>query len=116
MTNSPRTVCVRADLPPHVLYLRAELTFGAGGGQIFWLIPPTDQNVQLYEDWVLSGKQGDVFFGDTVERCGRIELKPGDTFFIPTGQNWGRGTGNGGRWWGETGGCWEGWGGVNALG
>ncbi|XP_043200889.1 jmjC domain-containing histone demethylation protein 1-like [Amphibalanus amphitrite] len=55
------------------------------GGKIFWLIPPTDQNVQLYEDWVLSGKQGDVFFGDTVERCGRIELRPGDTFFIPTG-------------------------------
>ena len=42
--------------------------------------------MQLYEDWVLSGKQGDVFFGDTVEQCGRIELKPGDTFFIPTGE------------------------------
>ncbi|XP_037091334.1 LOW QUALITY PROTEIN: lysine-specific demethylase 2B-like, partial [Pollicipes pollicipes] len=55
------------------------------GGKVFWLIPPSDQNVQLYENWVLSGKQGDVFFGDTVEQCGRIELKPGDTFFIPTG-------------------------------
>lgn len=55
------------------------------GQKIFWLIPPTERNFQLYEQWVLSGKQGDVFFGETVEKCGRVTLSEGDTFFIPTG-------------------------------
>uniref|UniRef100_A0ACB8FYV6 Uncharacterized protein n=1 Tax=Sphaerodactylus townsendi TaxID=933632 RepID=A0ACB8FYV6_9SAUR len=53
--------------------------------EIFWLIPPTSQNLELYEEWVLSGKQSDVFLGDRVERCQRIELKQGHTFFIPSG-------------------------------
>lgn len=53
--------------------------------QIFWLIPPTERNLQLYEQWVLSGKQSDIFFGDTVVKCGRVELSQGNTFFIPTG-------------------------------
>jgi F-box/leucine-rich repeat protein 10/11 len=52
---------------------------------VFWLIPPTEQNFKLYEQWILSGKQGDIFFGDTVEECGRVSLNAGDTFFIPTG-------------------------------
>ncbi|KAJ6656616.1 hypothetical protein lerEdw1_003503 [Lerista edwardsae] len=55
------------------------------GGKIFWLIPPTLQNLELYEEWVLSGKQSDIFLGDRVERCQRIELKQGHTFFIPSG-------------------------------
>lgn len=54
--------------------------------QIFWLIPPTERNLQLYEQWVLSGKQSDIFFGDTVVKCGRVELNQGNTFFIPTGK------------------------------
>ncbi|XP_028908779.1 lysine-specific demethylase 2B isoform X3 [Ornithorhynchus anatinus] len=55
------------------------------GGKIFWLIPPTLHNLELYEEWVLSGKQSDIFLGDRVERCQRIELKQGNTFFIPSG-------------------------------
>ncbi|XP_030376620.1 jmjC domain-containing histone demethylation protein 1 [Scaptodrosophila lebanonensis] len=55
------------------------------GSKVFWLIPPTDRNLQLYEKWVLSGKQADVFFGDTVEKCARVYLTAGNTFFIPTG-------------------------------
>ncbi|GIY20312.1 hypothetical protein CDAR_206162 [Caerostris darwini] len=55
------------------------------GKKVFWLIPPTEKNLALYENWVLSGKQGDVFFGDTVEKCARVHLESGDTFFIPTG-------------------------------
>uniref|UniRef100_A0A1B6EBZ4 [histone H3]-dimethyl-L-lysine(36) demethylase n=1 Tax=Clastoptera arizonana TaxID=38151 RepID=A0A1B6EBZ4_9HEMI len=55
------------------------------GSKIFWLIPPTEDNIQLYEKWVLSGKQEDVFFGETVECCGRVMLEEGNTFFIPTG-------------------------------
>jgi F-box/leucine-rich repeat protein 10/11 len=55
------------------------------GGKVFWLIPPTEHNLALYERWVLSGKQSDIFFGDTVDKCARISLMEGNTFFIPTG-------------------------------
>ncbi|XP_015787809.1 lysine-specific demethylase 2A [Tetranychus urticae] len=55
------------------------------GQKVFWLIPPSERNIQLFEQWVLSGKQSDIFFGDTVEQCARIRLYDGYTFFIPTG-------------------------------
>ncbi|XP_078680561.1 lysine-specific demethylase 2A-like isoform X1 [Branchiostoma floridae x Branchiostoma belcheri] len=55
------------------------------GGKVFWLIPPTPENLELYEKWVLSGKQGDLFFGDMVKKCARVRLEEGYTFFIPTG-------------------------------
>uniref|UniRef100_G3PVP3 [histone H3]-dimethyl-L-lysine(36) demethylase n=1 Tax=Gasterosteus aculeatus aculeatus TaxID=481459 RepID=G3PVP3_GASAC len=55
------------------------------GGKVFWLIPPTPQNLELYENWVLSGKQGDIFLGDRASDCQRIELKQGCTFIIPSG-------------------------------
>lgn len=52
---------------------------------MFWLIPPSPQNLELYENWVLSGKQGDVFLGDRATDCQRIELKQGCTLIIPSG-------------------------------
>lgn len=55
------------------------------GGKVFWLIPPTPQNLELYENWVLSAKQGDIFLGDKASACQRIELKQGYTFMIPSG-------------------------------
>ena len=54
------------------------------GKKIFFLIPPTDENLRQYEAWVLSGKQSHTFFGDLVESCCRIELMAGNTFFIPS--------------------------------
>uniref|UniRef100_A0A7N9B249 [histone H3]-dimethyl-L-lysine(36) demethylase n=1 Tax=Mastacembelus armatus TaxID=205130 RepID=A0A7N9B249_9TELE len=55
------------------------------GGKVFWLIPPSPQNLEMYENWVLSGKQGDTFLGDKCHDCQRIELKQGNTFIIPSG-------------------------------
>ncbi|MED6255639.1 hypothetical protein ATANTOWER_012589 [Ataeniobius toweri] len=55
------------------------------GAKVFWLIPPTSQNLGMYEDWVLSGKQGDIFLGDKCYDCQRIELQQGNTFIIPSG-------------------------------
>ncbi|XP_073442081.1 lysine-specific demethylase 2B isoform X4 [Dendrobates tinctorius] len=52
---------------------------------VFWLIPPTQYNLQLYEEWLLSGKQTDIFLGDRSQGCQRIELQQGHTFFIPSG-------------------------------
>ncbi|XP_063740271.1 lysine (K)-specific demethylase 2Aa isoform X6 [Eleginops maclovinus] len=53
--------------------------------KVFWLIPPTPPNLELYENWVLSGKQGDIFLGDRASDCQRVELKQGCTFIIPSG-------------------------------
>ncbi|XP_056593131.1 lysine-specific demethylase 2B isoform X1 [Triplophysa dalaica] len=55
------------------------------GKKVFWLIPPSPHNLSLYEDWVLSGKQSDIFLGDRADGCQRIELQQGFTFFIPSG-------------------------------
>ncbi|KAM4732735.1 LOW QUALITY PROTEIN: lysine-specific demethylase 2A [Anableps anableps] len=55
------------------------------GAKVFWLIPPTLQNLEMYENWVLSGKQGDIFLGDKCYDCQRIELQQGNTFIIPSG-------------------------------
>ena len=53
--------------------------------QIFWLIPPTEKNLAIYENWVLSGKQQNVFLGDQVEKCSIIEMSAGNTFLMPSG-------------------------------
>lgn len=55
------------------------------GKKIFWMAPPTELNLQAFEEWTLSGMQQDVFFGDTVDECFRVELTAGNTFFIPSG-------------------------------
>ena len=52
---------------------------------MFWLIPPTEKNLAIYENWVLSGKQQDVFLGDQVEKCSIIEMVAGNTFLMPSG-------------------------------
>ncbi|CAH1801472.1 unnamed protein product [Owenia fusiformis] len=55
------------------------------GEKIFWLIEPTEENLQIYEEWTLSANQGDVFLATQVKECQKIHLKAGYTFFIPTG-------------------------------
>ena len=54
--------------------------------QVFWLIPPTEKNLAIYENWVLSGKQQDVFLGDQVEKCSIVEMTAGNTFLMPSGK------------------------------
>lgn len=58
--------------------------------QVFWLIPPTAHNLELYENWLLSGKQGDIFLGDRVSDCQCLGLKQGYTFVIPSGKQDGK--------------------------
>ena len=55
------------------------------GKKVFWLIPPTETNLKVYEQWTLSGKQSNVFFGDLVDKCGKVVLESGNTFLIPSG-------------------------------
>nr|CAD7435438.1 unnamed protein product [Timema monikensis] len=53
--------------------------------EIFWLIPPTEHNLELYEQWLVSEKSPSTFLGDKVEKCGRCILSPGETLLIPSG-------------------------------
>lgn len=55
------------------------------GRKIFWMVPPTELNLQVFEHWTLSGNPQHLFLGDTVEDCFRVELEQGNTFFIPSG-------------------------------
>jgi len=52
--------------------------------QIFWLMPPTKENYELYEEWSLAGSK-DIFFADEVKSCQRIVLVPGHFLLIPAG-------------------------------
>ena len=51
------------------------------------MIPPTEQNLEIFEQWALSPHQTDEFFGDLVDKCYRVHLVAGDTFMIPTGMS-----------------------------
>uniref|UniRef100_A0A915CM40 JmjC domain-containing protein n=1 Tax=Ditylenchus dipsaci TaxID=166011 RepID=A0A915CM40_9BILA len=55
------------------------------GKKIFWLIEPTEENILLYEEWILGGNNSESFFGRIVNKCIRVELNPGNTFIIPSG-------------------------------
>lgn len=55
------------------------------GEKIFYLARPTAANLGLFEAWSSSRNQGQLFFGDQVDRCYRCPLRQGQTLFIPTG-------------------------------
>ncbi|KAL5515084.1 hypothetical protein EMCRGX_G000202 [Ephydatia muelleri] len=55
------------------------------GEKVFYLIPPSDESLRLYENWVMSSDQSEVFFGDLVPKCYECHLSAGNTFFIPSG-------------------------------
>jgi len=52
--------------------------------QVFWLVPPTKENCELYEEWSLACKK-DVFFADEVKSCQRVVIEPGQLLIIPAG-------------------------------
>ncbi|CAI4232387.1 unnamed protein product [Auanema sp. JU1783] len=54
------------------------------GQKIFWMVEPTEANIRVYEEFIKNPEQTG-FFGDVVDRCVRVVLKPGDTMIIPSG-------------------------------
>ncbi|OQV23937.1 Lysine-specific demethylase 7A [Hypsibius exemplaris] len=56
------------------------------GRKIFYLIPPTDENLMKYEMWMRSppAEQSSTFLGDKCD-CYRLELKEGNTILMPSG-------------------------------
>ncbi len=65
--------------------LKLNLPFLFQGEKVFYLIRPTPANLVLYERWVSSSNQGEMFFGDQVDVCYKAVIKQGQTLFIPTG-------------------------------
>ena len=55
------------------------------GEKHFFLIKPTPGNLSLYERWMRLSSQSETFLGDMVDKCYKLELKQGQTLFIPTG-------------------------------
>ena len=56
------------------------------GEKIFYLIPPTEENLKVYESWSLSYHYTDVFLGDLVPKCYMCRLSAGNTLFTPSGR------------------------------
>ena len=52
--------------------------------QICWLVPPTKENYELYEEWSLAGNK-DIFFADEVKSCQKIVMDPGHLLLVPAG-------------------------------
>ncbi|CAF1108320.1 unnamed protein product [Rotaria magnacalcarata] len=57
------------------------------GKKVFWLIPPTESYLRLYEEWILSRQQNECFFADLCASndCQMVVLEPDWTFFLPSG-------------------------------
>ena len=61
------------------------------GEKVFLILPPTEKNIRLYEMWLCSKNQNNIFFldmeydGEKPEMCNKVSLKQGQTFIIPGG-------------------------------
>ena len=54
-------------------YVNASLVLLIRGLKIFWLIPPTEENLLIYLDWVRS-KDKKKFLPDITDGCVRLEV------------------------------------------
>eukprot|EP00538_Stauroneis_constricta_P013055 CAMPEP_0119548762 /NCGR_PEP_ID=MMETSP1352-20130426/2602_1 /TAXON_ID=265584 /ORGANISM="Stauroneis constricta, Strain CCMP1120" /LENGTH=617 /DNA_ID=CAMNT_0007594115 /DNA_START=83 /DNA_END=1936 /DNA_ORIENTATION=- len=58
------------------------------GKKVFCLIPPTDQNLAAYEEWLCRADQNELFLPDMIqnqEEVLRLTLEAGQTMIIPAG-------------------------------
>ncbi|CAF1060677.1 unnamed protein product [Rotaria sordida] len=55
------------------------------GEKVFYLIEPTDENLQKYADWSGSPNESEVFLGDCVTHCYKMHLREENTVLIPPG-------------------------------
>ncbi|XP_020290653.1 lysine-specific demethylase phf2-like isoform X2 [Pseudomyrmex gracilis] len=55
------------------------------GEKVFYLVKPTQANLQLYQHWMCSSTQSETFFGDQADACYKCVIKQGQTMMIPTG-------------------------------
>lgn len=60
--------------------------YSAQGEKIFYLIQPTQANLEAYERWHEEDAQSEIFLGDLVDHCYRCPVKAGTTLLIPSGE------------------------------
>jgi F-box/leucine-rich repeat protein 10/11 len=52
------------------------------GRKVFLVAPPSARNLEAFEEWASSEKQGSVFFGERGEGWRRVEMEAGDTLLM----------------------------------
>jgi hypothetical protein len=55
------------------------------GEKVFYIIKPTKENLEKYENWMISINSSEKFFATCVDECFKLNLTAGQTLFIPTG-------------------------------
>ena len=55
------------------------------GAKTFYFVAPTAKNLSLFERWQRLQNQREIFFGDMVDKCYKLELGQKETVIIPTG-------------------------------
>ena len=51
----------------------------------FYFISPTTENLLKYEQWYMSPDHEQIFFGDLVDHCFKVQIQTGQTLIIPSG-------------------------------
>jgi hypothetical protein len=51
----------------------------------FYMVEPTVENLQQFEDWSTRETKNTLFFADLVSKCSRVRVNTGETVFIPSG-------------------------------
>ena len=54
------------------------------GEKIFYLIPPTSENISKMLSWYCAGDKF-LFLGDLIPECYEVHLTAGNSLFMPTG-------------------------------
>ncbi|CAF2126855.1 unnamed protein product [Rotaria magnacalcarata] len=80
-------------LSPQSSYTDFHVDFGGSsvwysvvrGEKIFYIIEPTDENLQKYAEWSGSPTESEVFLGDNVSHCYKMHLREENTILIPPG-------------------------------
>lgn len=56
------------------------------GQKVFLILPPTDKNLETYEQWSMDPNMNTTFFPTLVDDpCMLVTLNKGDTLFVPSG-------------------------------
>eukprot|EP00045_Choanoeca_perplexa_P009459 m.91286 g.91286 ORF g.91286 m.91286 type:complete len:338 (-) comp14905_c0_seq2:261-1274(-) len=55
------------------------------GCKVFYLIPPSEQNLAAFEAWSSATKQSQICFADKVPACYECRVEAGNTLLIPSG-------------------------------
>ena len=55
------------------------------GSKVFYLAPPTQENLEIYEKWNNSSNRVETFLGDSLTECLKLSLSRGQTLLLPGG-------------------------------